>query len=149
MNGKHTTFFKAALAAPKRVRSHKVSLNKSPFAMRCHFFNCISAVILSLSCGSAMAQPASSKQLPPSIVVVGQSKAPQLLPYTPEITLISAIVSTGGLGDHVGIFLVRNTQVQEYNYNDIRKSRDKDPLLKPWDIIVLRPAYLPPTMQAQ
>ena len=25
MNGKHTTFFKAALAAPKRVRSHKVS----------------------------------------------------------------------------------------------------------------------------
>jgi hypothetical protein len=25
MNGKHTTFFKAALAASKRVRSHKVS----------------------------------------------------------------------------------------------------------------------------
>jgi hypothetical protein len=26
MNGKHTTFFKAALAASKRVRSHKVSV---------------------------------------------------------------------------------------------------------------------------
>jgi len=25
MNGKHTTFFKAALAASKRIRSHKVS----------------------------------------------------------------------------------------------------------------------------
>jgi hypothetical protein len=25
MNGKHTTFFKAALATSKRVRSHKVS----------------------------------------------------------------------------------------------------------------------------
>jgi polysaccharide export outer membrane protein len=76
------------------------------------------------------------------VSVTGGVRVPQRLPWTPDLTLTSAIGSSGGLGDFgnpKGIRIVRSGQVfATYNYNDVLKNLSTDPKLLPGDQVLVR-----------
>ncbi|HKP02038.1 MAG TPA: hypothetical protein VJU77_01635 [Chthoniobacterales bacterium] len=58
--------------------------------------------------------------------------------YTPDLTVVRAIIRGGGLGDFGGtpIYLIRAAQVTKLDSRSIFESGQDIPL-KPWDIIVI------------
>jgi len=94
---------------------------------------------------SSLAQQSSPDDLTASVVVVGQAKAPQMVQYSPELTLLSAITAAGGLEDHVRVFLVRNGKSEriKIDFKEIQKNPQSDPIMKPWDTIVILRGYWP------
>lgn len=71
------------------------------------------------------------------VSVSGGVKQPQRLPWTPDLTLSSAIGNCGGLGEfgsQKGIRVVRNgTVAGTFNYKDLIKDPSIDPKLLPGD----------------
>ena len=65
-------------------------------------------------------------------------KGESRVPYTPDMTLLTAITAGGGLNDYADpkrVRLLRSGQVQVINCNEIRRNPEKDIKLLPGDII--------------
>ncbi len=74
------------------------------------------------------------------VTVGGQVRSPNRQPWTPDLTLLTAVEAAGGPGDFSGkkIDLIRNGEKTTY---DIRKLREKpadDPILRPGDRLDMR-----------
>jgi polysaccharide export outer membrane protein len=70
--------------------------------------------------------------------VMGDVKAPQRVPYTPDLTIMSAITACGGFTEYADpkkVRLSRDGQATIVNINDVRKDPSKDIRLKPGDNI--------------
>ncbi len=70
--------------------------------------------------------------------VGGDVKAPQRVPFTPDLTLLGAITACGGFteyADQKKIQLTRDGKVSLHNVVAIRKDPTQDPRLKPGDLI--------------
>lgn len=68
----------------------------------------------------------------------GDVKAPQRVPFTPDLTLLGAINAAGGFTEYANqkqVRLLRDGNVTVYNVLEIRKDPSKDPRLKPGDTI--------------
>lgn len=70
--------------------------------------------------------------------VGGSVRAPQRVPYTPDLTVLGAITATGGFtefADQSKVRLLRDGQVQIINVREVRKDPSRDVKLKPGDKI--------------
>jgi protein involved in polysaccharide export with SLBB domain len=68
----------------------------------------------------------------------GEVKAPQRVPFTPDITVLSAISASGGFtefADQTKVRLLRDGRVTIVNVKDVRRDPSKDIRLKPGDKI--------------
>ena len=68
----------------------------------------------------------------------GEVKAPQRVPFTPDITVLSAISASGGFtefADQSKVRLLRDGRVTIVNVKDVRRDPSKDIRLKPGDKI--------------
>ncbi len=74
------------------------------------------------------------------IVVAVDLKHPQMVPFTSEITLLSAIVAGGDFNEFADrrfVYLVRSGKKQKIDLKPLRSDPSKDPKLEPWDIVYL------------
>ena len=85
---------------------------------------------------AAEAPPTSAEQRP-SVNVTGSMRAPQAVPWTPELTLTGAIKRAGGVGwrEPRKVRLTRGTDRTEIELRKIRKGEIPDPILQPGDTI--------------
>lgn len=70
--------------------------------------------------------------------VSGDVRAPQRVPYTPDLTIMSAVAACGGFteyADQKKVSLMRNGEVQIVNFRDLRQKPKDDIHLKPGDNI--------------
>jgi len=68
----------------------------------------------------------------------GEVKAPQRVPFTPDITVLSAISASGGFtefADQSKVRLLRDGRVTIVNVKEVRRDPSKDIRLKPGDKI--------------
>jgi polysaccharide export outer membrane protein len=68
----------------------------------------------------------------------GEVKVPQRVPFTPDITVLSAISASGGFtefADQSKVRLLRDGKVTVINVKDVRRDPSKDIRLKPGDKI--------------
>ena len=76
------------------------------------------------------------------VSVSGGVRQPQRLPWSPDLTLSSAIGNCAGLSDFgsgKGIQIIREGKIAGvYNLNEVRKDPSKDPKLLPGDQVVVR-----------
>ena len=72
----------------------------------------------------------------PHVVVVG-TYHPGPIPYTRGMTVMDAILSTGGYSEfgHTPLYLIRNSKSTKLDLREIVRTPKKDLPLKPWDII--------------
>lgn len=72
-----------------------------------------------------------------AVTVGGQVRAPQRMPYTPDLTLLTAISAVGGRADFAGdkIKLTRNRKTTIYSHKALAKAPEDDPRLYPGDQI--------------
>ena len=74
------------------------------------------------------------------IVVAVDVKHPQMIPFTREITLLSAIAASGDFDEFAAqrfVYLVRGGKKQKVDLKPLRSNPSKDPALEPWDIVYL------------
>jgi protein involved in polysaccharide export with SLBB domain len=71
------------------------------------------------------------------VTVGGQVRVPQRLPWTADLTLLSAISAVGGPADFAGgkIKLTRGGKVEIFTKKDLDRRPEKDPRLLPGDQI--------------
>lgn len=69
------------------------------------------------------------------VTVGGQVRVPQRMPWTTDLTLMTAITAAGGPAEFAGrkVRLVRSGEVTVYDKRDLDKSPEKDPGLLPGD----------------
>ncbi len=70
--------------------------------------------------------------------VGGDVKSPQRVPFTPDLTILSAINAAGGFTDYADqkkVRLLRDGEVMTVNVTEIRRDPSKDVRLKPGDSI--------------
>ena len=70
--------------------------------------------------------------------VSGAVKSPMRVPFTPDMTLMSAINAAGDFNDYADarkVHLVRGNSVKIYNCKDIRKNPSLDPKIEPGDSV--------------
>ena len=73
-----------------------------------------------------------------SVIVMGDVKSPQRIPYTAQLTLMDAITACGGFyGIPERIELIRGRVFTMYNAIDIKKNNAVDQALRPGDRIVV------------
>ncbi len=84
------------------------------------------------------AQTPSPRPADDYIVVVVDLKHPQMVPFTREITLLSAIMAGGDFNEFATqrfAYLVRSGKKQKIDLKALRSDPSKDPALEPWDIV--------------
>jgi len=71
------------------------------------------------------------------VTVGGQVRAPQRLPWSADLTLLSAISAVGGPADFAGskVKLTRGGKVQTFSRRELDRSPERDPKLFPGDQI--------------
>lgn len=69
------------------------------------------------------------------VTVGGNVKAPNRLPWAPDLTLLSAISACGGPGDFGGdkVNLIRNGAIERHSLKKLNKNPAEDPKLLPGD----------------
>ena len=74
------------------------------------------------------------------VVVGGNVRAPNRMPWSADLTLMSGIMAAGGPGDFAGkkINLIRNGAITVYRYDKLQKDPSQDPRLLPGDQVDLR-----------
>ena len=74
----------------------------------------------------------------------GDVKAPQRVPFTPDLTLLGAINAAGGFTEYANqkkVRLLRDGNVTIHNVPEIQKDPSKDPHLKPGDTITVEQSF--------
>ena len=74
------------------------------------------------------------------VVVGGNVRGPSRMPWSADLSLMSAIMAAGGPGDFAGdkINLIRNGAITQYRYKKLQKDPSLDPKLLPGDQVDLR-----------
>lgn len=74
------------------------------------------------------------------VVIGGNVRAPARMPWSADLTLMSAISSAGDRGDFGGdkINLIRSGKITVYSYKALKKDPSQDPRLLPSDQVDLR-----------
>jgi polysaccharide export outer membrane protein len=74
------------------------------------------------------------------VTIGGQVRAPSRMPWSPDLTLLSALMAAGGGSDFAGdkINLNRSGKVSPYSWKKLRKNPTQDPKLLPGDQIELQ-----------
>lgn len=77
------------------------------------------------------------------VTVGGAVKGSGRIPYTPDMTLMTAISAAGGFNDFAGnrIRLRRSGKEYTYDVKDIRKNPSKDPALQPGDQVTVDESF--------
>lgn len=73
------------------------------------------------------------------VVIGGNVRNPNRMPWSADLSLMSAIMSSAGPGDFAGdkINLVRAGKITVYSYKKLRKEPSEDPKLLPGDQVEL------------
>lgn len=74
----------------------------------------------------------------------GDVRAPQRVPFTPDLTLLGAINAAGGFTEYANqkkVRLLRDGSVTLYNVIEFQKDPSKDPRLKPGDTITVEQSF--------
>ena len=74
------------------------------------------------------------------VVVGGAVRSPSRMPWSADLTLMSAIMSANGPGDFAGnkIHLIRDGKILNYDYKKLQKDPSQDPRLQPGDQVDLK-----------
>ena len=74
------------------------------------------------------------------VVIGGNVRGPSRMPWSADLTLMSAIAAAGGPGDFAGdkIHLIRDGAITIYSFKKLRKEPSLDPRLIPGDQVDLR-----------
>lgn len=69
------------------------------------------------------------------VVIGGNVRAPSRMPWSADLTLMSAIAAAGGTGDFAGdkINLIRGGKITLYSFKKLKKDPSQDPRLMPSD----------------
>jgi len=83
-----------------------------------------------------------SADLQERVMVTGAVRNPLELAYTPELTLVKAVIAAGGFAEssHTPVYLVRCRQVKKFDIHIVIESTygaENNPHLQPWDIVVV------------
>ena len=73
------------------------------------------------------------------VVIGGYVRSPSRMPWSADLTLMSAIMAANGPGDFAGdkINLIRDGQITRYSYKKLKKDPSQDPRLLPSDQVDL------------
>lgn len=74
------------------------------------------------------------------VVIGGNVRGPSRMPWSADLSLMSAIAAAGGKGDFAGkkINLIRDGAIQVYRFDKLEKDPSQDPKLLPGDQVDLR-----------
>jgi protein involved in polysaccharide export with SLBB domain len=74
------------------------------------------------------------------VVIGGNVRGPSRMPWSADLTLMSAIAAAGGPSDFAGdkIHLIRGGKITLYRYKQLQKEPSQDPRLLPSDQVDLR-----------
>lgn len=81
---------------------------------------------------------------PPRVLVVGNFSSPGFVPWTSDLTFLSACNAAGGWNDFANrksLLLVRNSKFINVNVREIMKDPSKDFHLEPGDVVYLPQLY--------
>ncbi len=73
------------------------------------------------------------------VVIGGNVRGPSRMPWSPDLTLMSAIAAAGGPGDFASdkVNLIRGGKITLYSYKKLKKDPSQDPRLLPSDQVDL------------
>ncbi len=73
------------------------------------------------------------------VVIGGNVRVPSRMPWSPDLTLMSAIAAAGGTGDFASdkVNLIRGGKITLYSYKKLKKDPSQDPRLLPSDQVDL------------
>ena len=74
------------------------------------------------------------------VVVGGNVRSPSRMPWSADLTIMSAIMSANGRGDFGGnkIHLIRDGKILKYDFKKLEKDPSQDPRLQPGDQVDLK-----------
>jgi protein involved in polysaccharide export with SLBB domain len=73
------------------------------------------------------------------VIVAGEIGRPREVSFTPQLTLVKAILAVGGYGDFSSksVSLIRHGKVRRVDLRAIIEGQSRDISLEPWDIIIV------------
>ena len=79
-------------------------------------------------------------QLRDQVVVLGVVAEPCVIPYTRDVTVMTAINAAGGANqfENPEVYLIRKGKARLVNLQAIRENPNDDIRLQPWDIVCVR-----------
>lgn len=109
-------------------------------SMRAHQFHPLSVALLCLAFNSALhseGPPASSKEEKKFVTIAGgvQARSPGKVPWTPDLTLLSALSAAGGLTDLRSVTILRGKEKLTFRIKKLERNPATDPKLQPGDRI--------------